>query len=166
MTSGEASWMDQLAVTLAPAEGVGDNEPTLGLYASAVVNGQDWPEVLDIDVFFLALTGTGVLPLFTCTCGVFGCGGYYIGVACTAEAWIWRNRYSPDDTPNPAHVIDVGELLFAWPRVRPVAADLLATLQTLQRDTPGVRLMAASTGIDLRDRLAYYEEQVQAISDA
>src|SRR5918911_3209724 len=97
--------MDQLTVTFAPAEGVGYNEPTLGLYASAVVNGQELPEVLDIDVFFEALAGTGVLPLFTCTCGVFGCGGYYIGVARTAEAWIWRNRYAPDDAPNPAHVL-------------------------------------------------------------
>ena len=158
--------MDQLTVTFAPAEGVGYNEPTLGLYASAVVNGQELPEVLDIDVFFEALAGTGVLPLFTCTCGVFGCGGYYIGVVCTAEAWIWRNRYAPDDAPNPAHVIEVGELRFAWPEVRSVATDLLATLHTLQREKPGVRLMAASTGIDLRDRLDHYEEQVQAIPAA
>jgi hypothetical protein len=137
--------MDQLAVTLTPAEGAGYNEPTLGLYAAAVVNGQELPEVLDIDVFFGALTGTGVLPLFTCTCGVFGCGGYYIGVAHTADAWIWRNRYPPDDAPNPAHVMEVGELRFAWPQVRAVATDLLATLHGLQRDKPGVRLMVAST---------------------
>ena len=59
--------MDQLVVTIAPSEGAGYNEPTLGLYASAVVNGQELPEVLDIDVFFEALAGTGVLPLFPCT---------------------------------------------------------------------------------------------------
>lgn len=158
--------MDQLAVTLAPAEGAGYNEPTLGLYAAAVVDGLELPEVLDSDVFSEALTGTGVLPLFTCTCGVFGCGGYYSGVAHTADAWIWRNRYPPDAAPNPAHVMEVGELGFAWPQVRAVATDLLATLHRLQRDKPGVRLTAASTGIDLRDRLAYYEEQVQAIPDA
>ncbi len=158
--------MDQLAVTIAPAEGVGDNEPTLGLYATAGVNGQDLPEVLDIDAFFEALTGSGPLPLFTCTCGAFGCGGYYIGVAHGEDAWIWRNRYPPEDDPNPAHVTEVGELRFAWTEVRAVATDLLATLHTLQRDKPGVRLMAASTGIDLRDRLGHYEEQVRAIPKA
>ena len=73
--------MDQLAVTIAPEEETDYGEPALGLYASAVVNGQELPEVLDIDVFFEALTGSGPLPLFTCTCGVFGCGGYYVGVA-------------------------------------------------------------------------------------
>src|SRR5579872_4127979 len=93
--------MDQWAVTLAPAEGAGYNEPTLGLYAAAVVNGQELPEVLDIGVFFGALTGAGVRPLFTCTCGVFGCGGYYIGGARTAEAWIWRNRYPPGRRTEP-----------------------------------------------------------------
>jgi hypothetical protein len=72
----------------------------------------------------------------------------------------------PDDAPNPAHVIEVGELRFAWPQVRAVATDLLATLHTLHRDKPGVRLMAAATGIDLRDRLAYYEEQVQVMPKA
>jgi hypothetical protein len=89
--------MDRLVVTIGPAEGVGDNEPTLGLYGAAVVNGQELPDVHDIDVFFEALTNSGPLPLFTCTCGVFGCGGYYIGVAHGADAWIWRNR-SPRTT--------------------------------------------------------------------
>jgi hypothetical protein len=157
--------MDQLVVTIAPGEGAGYNEPTLGLYASAVVNGRELPDVIDIDVFFEALTGSGPLPLFTCTCGVFGCGGYYVGVARDDSAWIWRNRYAPDDEPNLGHVTEVGELRFAWPEVRAVATDLLATLRALQRDKPGVRLMAASTGIDLRNRLDHYEEQVHAIPE-
>ncbi|SRR5579885_1830635 len=133
--------MDQLAVAIAPVEETGYGAPALGLYASAVVNGQELAEVLDIDVFFEALTGNGPLPLFTCICGVFGCGDYYIGVAHGVDARIWRNRYAP----NPAHVIEVGELRFAWPEVRTVATDLLAMLHTLQREKPGVRLMAAST---------------------
>jgi hypothetical protein len=98
--------MDQFAGTIVLAEGAGDNEPTLGLYAAAVANGQELPEVLDIDVFFEALTDSGLRPLFTC--GLFGCGGYYISVAHGADAWIWWNCYPPDDAPNPAHVIEVG----------------------------------------------------------
>ncbi len=156
--------MDQLAVTIAPEEETGHGEPALGLYASAVVNGQELPHVLDIDVFFEALTGSGPLPLFTCTCGVFGCGGYYIGVAYGDNAWIWRNRYAPDDEPNPGHIMEVGELRFAWPEVRAMAMDLLTTLRALQRDKPGVRLMVAYTGVDLRGRLDHYAEQVQAIA--
>jgi len=42
--------------------------------------------------------------------------------------------------------MEVGELRFAWPEVRTVATDLLASLHALRRDKPGVRLMAALTG--------------------
>ena len=45
------------------------------------------------------------------------------------------------------------------------ATEILATLNGLERDEPGILLMVASTGIDLRNRLAYYEEQAQAIPD-
>ncbi len=158
--------MDQLTVTIAPEEETGHGEPALGLYVSAVVNGQELPDILDIDVFFDALTGSGPLPLFTCTCGVFGCGGYYVGVARGDDAWMWRNRYAPDDEPNPGYVMEVGELRFAWPEVRAVATALLDTLHTLQRNKPGVRLMPAYSGVDLRGRLDHYAEQVQDIAVA
>lgn len=97
---------------------------------------------------------------------MFGCGGYYVDVARGDDAWIWRNRYAPDGEPNPGHVMEVDELRFAWPEVCAVATDLLAALRALQRDKPGVRLMAASTGIDLCDRFEQYAEQVQAIAQA
>jgi hypothetical protein len=68
-------YVDKLAITVAPKEVGGHAEPAIGLWATAVVNGCELPEVLDIDMFFQALTTSALLPLFACDCGVFGCGG-------------------------------------------------------------------------------------------
>jgi len=158
--------MDQLTVTIAPEESRAYYEPALGLYATAIVNEQRCPDVLDIDVFFEALSGSGLLRLFTCTCGFFGCGGSYVEVICEESAWIWRNRYQPEDEPHLEHMLEDREVRFVWSQVRVVASDLLAALHRVQRDRPEARLMVAFTGSDLRDRLEQYEQQIRAIPHA
>jgi hypothetical protein len=157
--------VDKLGITVAPKEVGGYDEPAIGLWATAVVNGCALPEILDVDTFFQALTASGLLPLFTCDCGVFGCGGYYVGVTSTEVSWTWRARYAPEDAPNPEHLVDEGEYCFAWAEVRAAAMGLLATLHELKRDKPGVRLMVAETGINLASRLEAYATQVRDIPE-
>ncbi|WCF06717.1 hypothetical protein NDS46_20525 [Paenibacillus thiaminolyticus] len=61
------------------------------------INGDklDPDEVFDVDVFFTSLVSQGTFPMFTCTCGIFGCGGYYVEVKNLDEKVIWRTQQSP-----------------------------------------------------------------------
>jgi hypothetical protein len=67
----------------------------------AVINGKQLPEVFSFCVLPDAIRKSGRYQLFTCTCGIFGCGGYWVDVECTKEAWIWKNGFYPADEDEP-----------------------------------------------------------------
>lgn len=56
--------------------------PVIDWQISLYINGNklDEDEVFVEDVFFNSLLYSGKYPMFTCTCGIFGCGGYYVDV--------------------------------------------------------------------------------------
>ncbi len=94
------------------------------------INGTRMPYVLDNYVFFkTAIHTSGRLPLFTCGCGYFGCGGYYVDVECTDEAWILRNRYDP----NTEELQQEFEYRISWEQVKQVADTIIAELRTIKQ---------------------------------
>ncbi|GGH60258.1 hypothetical protein GCM10008014_34620 [Paenibacillus silvae] len=58
-------------------------------------NKLDEDEVFVVEEFFESLLSPGIYPLFTCTCGIFGCGGYYVEVVHDADRIIWLTEQSP-----------------------------------------------------------------------
>lgn len=48
-----------------------------------------------VEVFFDTLVHRGKFPLFTCTCGIFGCGGYYVDVYYNDCTVMWLTEQSP-----------------------------------------------------------------------
>ncbi len=54
-------------------------------------------DILDVEAFFGAWDTSGLAPLFICTCGDFGCGGYYVGVSSDTTAWVLRDWYGALD---------------------------------------------------------------------
>jgi len=77
--------MDELQLALTHEDSPAAND-AIGVYATLTLNYAPLTYVLDIDQFFEAIALTSWspvrLPLFTCICGVFGCGGYYVDVEC------------------------------------------------------------------------------------
>ncbi|MFE5318358.1 hypothetical protein ACFQ88_06590 [Paenibacillus sp. NPDC056579] len=56
--------------------------PVVDWRISLYINGNklNEDEVFVEEEFFKSLLNPGKYPLFTCTCGIFGCGGYYVQV--------------------------------------------------------------------------------------
>lgn len=84
----------------------------------------------------------------------------------TEDAWVWRGKYAPVDQPESAPAFDAQEFRFTWPQVYQVAAGLLAMLRTVEQQRPGVRLMTAVTGSDLRDHLEHFAMCFEASGSA
>ncbi len=158
------SQMDHLEIEVNRGKEFGPDDILLSI--KAVINGGAWPKKLDVDVFFDALTRDGRLPLFTCGCGVFECGGYYVDVSRTRAGWTWRNRYAPNNPEHADHatILEPIEVHFSWANVRAAAGTLLAALQTLRHDTPTARLTTSISSGDLSSHLARYDEQAQALA--
>jgi hypothetical protein len=104
-------------------------------------------DILDIAVFFRALEKDGRQPLFTCSCGCFGCGGYYTDVECTEKAWILRNKYHPLGEKH----LESFEYHVSWEQVASVADLIKDYVMQVARDNPGVMIMSGTISeIDLR----------------
>lgn len=56
-------------------------------------------EVLVVEEFFNTLLRPGIYPLFTCSCGIFGCGGYYVEVIHEGQNITWRTEQIPFEDP-------------------------------------------------------------------
>ncbi|AHM67180.1 hypothetical protein LK13_04915 [Paenibacillus polymyxa] len=61
------------------------------------INGNklDEDEVFVEDEFLKSLICPGKYPMFTCTCGIFGCGGYYVEVSHEDDRLFWVTEQSP-----------------------------------------------------------------------
>ncbi|MBP2654661.1 MAG: hypothetical protein H6Q73_2230 [Firmicutes bacterium] len=103
-------------------------------------------DILDVAVFFQAIVKSGRYPLFTCGCGCFGCGGYYVDVECTDKDWILRNKYHPLEKS----LLENFEYHVSWEQVHNVAAQIKGYIMQLIQKNPGTMLMSGTIGeVDL-----------------
>ena len=114
----------------------------ISIYAEVFVDRERWADYLDIEVFFEALENSGHHPLFTCGCGVFGCGGYYVDVECAENEWIWRNKYDPQGD----EVIAEFEYRFSWRYVYEVATKVRDYIRDLLKHNPGAKFRTGVSG--------------------
>lgn len=87
------------------------------LYVNEIRINEDAEEVFVITEFFNSLTDEGKFPMFTCSCGIFGCGGFYIDVRHKTESVIWVTEQST----NKKHI-------FTRENIRFVAEELIHKL--------------------------------------
>lgn len=118
-------------------------------------------ENLDIDVFFDSLIHGGVKPLFTCDCGTFGCGGYYVEVIHSDEAYIIRNSYKPYDNVNLDAVIEEFEYSFSWQDILSIAKQICFDLRTAKRNDTESIICSGAYGIDISHKVKNYEEIIK-----
>jgi hypothetical protein len=58
-------------------------------YINGIKLNEDEDEVFVVTEFFDSLTHQGKFPMFTCSCGIFGCGGFYVDVKYKKKTVIW-----------------------------------------------------------------------------
>lgn len=122
--------------------------PVLKYRIDLYVNGHkfDEDEVFVVDVFFQSLLAPGKYPMFTCTCGIFGCGGYYVDVYHKDHSMIWITEQTPFmDKSVP------GQQRFVFPN-----DEMSAFAQALVDKLEEVREMCRSHGLNFQyDRDQY-----------
>lgn len=99
----------------------------LRLYINENKLGED--EVFVVEEFFKSLLNPGVYPLFTCTCGIFGCGGYYVEVIHEAERVIWLTEQSPFDDRT---IESSNKFIFSWDQIIEFSRDLIQKFEDLE----------------------------------
>lgn len=90
----------------------------------------DEDEVFVANVFFESLLNPGKYPMFTCTCGIFGCGGYYVDVAHRDQYIIWSIEQNPfeGEMSSPSHIFT-----FLRSDIIRAASELIQELEKLNK---------------------------------
>ena len=65
---------------------------TIILYVNEARLNEDDEEIFVVTEFFKSLTQQGEFPMFTCSCGNFGCGGFYIKVNYKNQCVLWKTQ--------------------------------------------------------------------------
>ena len=120
------------------------------------INGNDLPKILNVEEFFTLKERKGLVPLFTCGCGDFGCGGYYVDVTCTDSALILRNSYHRFNRS----LQSTFEYHLDWQQVKGIAEEIIACLQKIQELDPQAYVTSGYVGGNLIERLPDYRRSL------
>lgn len=143
----EETGMDRIKIAI-EQEHVDDG----AMFVSVYINGHDMPKILDVETFFAIKQHNGLAPLFTCGCGDFGCGGYYVDVSCTDTALVLHNSYHRFN-----HTLQSEfEYHLDWQEVRGVAEEILVYLQKLYQRNPQAYVTTGHCGENLLLRIPDY----------
>lgn len=113
------------------------------------------PGILNIEEFFFIKQQNGLVPLFTCICGDFGCGGRYINVTSTSTGLVLRNLYYPNRT-----LAEDFKYFLDWQQARNIAQEILASLENVRQHNPQAHVTVGYGGNNLLERLPDYRKSL------
>ena len=141
--------MDQIEITIKQEDSDGE-----AMFVGVHINGNDMPGILNLEAFFAINQENELVPLFTCGCGIFDCGGYFVNVSCTDTAFILRNGY------HRFHQTLESEFEFQldWQQVRSIAEEILTYLEKIHERNPGAFITTGYSQDNLIDHLIDYRQ--------
>ena len=141
-------------VTIAIGSEQGNPLDSSAIFVQVNINGEDLPKILNVEEFFVLKERDGLVPLFTCGCGDFGCGGYYVDVSCTDTNLILRNSYHRFNRS----LQSAFEYHLDWKEVKVIAEEIIAYLQKIQEVNPQAYVTNGYVGGNLIERLPDYRK--------
>ena len=122
------------------------------------------PDIVDIDVLFSMAKGDeGYIPLFTCVCGSFGCGGYYIKVKHIDEGLILQNSYHPVNNPSEDKLITPFEHEISWEDLYFILSEVIEYCLHLKKKYPNCGICSGTYGLNIVGNLDQYAALLQDV---
>lgn len=112
---------------------------------------------LDINGLFSAAQYEGYQPIFTCSCGTFGCGGYYMSVSHLEKGITFRNLYKPVDAPTEADLIEALEYELSWEDLYFMISEVYEKLAWLTEQYPDYDVCSGTFGPGVLGNMGRYE---------
>ncbi|MFE4709804.1 MULTISPECIES: hypothetical protein [unclassified Paenibacillus] len=120
------------------------------------INGEklDQDEVFVVNEFFQSLLCPGKYPMFTCTCGIFGCGGYYVEVIHEVEHVSWLTEHSPFLDRS---IKTINKFVFSWGQLINFSEELIQKLEELKK-------IMAINGLEFQSDIERYRGIIEEIN--
>ncbi|HEY6285487.1 MAG TPA: hypothetical protein VIX20_07485 [Ktedonobacteraceae bacterium] len=141
--------MDQIEITIKHESIDGE-----AMFVVVQINGNDMPGILNVEAFFAIKQENELVPLFTCGCGDFGCGGYYVNISCNETGLILRNCHHRYIYSLPSEF----EYQLEWQQVRSIAEEIITYLEKIQKRNPKAYVTTGYGGENLIDYLTDFRQ--------
>ena len=151
----EGTEMDRIEITIEQESA--DEGAT---FIQVHINGNAFRGILNVEAFFAIKQSSGLVPLFTCGCGDFGCGGYYVDVSCTDAALILHNSYHRFNRSLQSEF----DYFLDWQQVRGIAQEILTYLEKIHERNPRAYVTTGYVGGNLLDHLPDYRKSLKLVS--
>lgn len=135
--------MDNWSIKYSHDESPAGNK-LISIYIKLIFDGVEMADIVDIDGWYEAVLSEGKKPLFTCGCGNFGCGGYFMEVSHSAQGVRLKNKYHPLDEND---LIEALDFEISWEDIFLIYTEIVDYL------------------VEIRDRYPEYELCIGTYSD-
>lgn len=112
---------------------------------------------LDVDAFFVSLGSDGYYPLFTCECGTFGCGGYYVEVHHDHDGINLINAYAPLSQLDPDEIINEFHYHLDWEDVLALGEEIIGIMNEISAKAADRRICCGAYGNDIAGKIDEYQ---------
>ena len=128
----------------------------ISLFVEVEFEGHKMKDILNIEGLFSVFREQGYIPMFTCACGTFWCGGYYVKIEHLADGIVLKNGYKPVEKPTENDVIQRFEYTLTWENLFIIANEILNKLIWLKHTYPDYDVCSGTFGEGLLNRLDNY----------
>ncbi|WP_028775918.1 hypothetical protein [Shimazuella kribbensis] len=156
--------MDQIQIDIDQDDSAISNQ-AISLFVTVYINNKKQTDILDIDEFFQSIQDPGIYPLFTCDCGFFGCGGYYVHVTHDEQGYRLQNSYKPYDVWNKKNRIHTFQYLLDWHEIYLVGKKLIDLLNQLHKHDQSLDASSGMYGMNLISKISYYKHILGKLND-
>lgn len=154
--------MNNWKLTYNHEESVASNN-LISLYIEVEFEGQKMKDILDADSLFSMIESDGFIPLFTCRCGFFGCGGCYVKITHTPKGIVLNNTYKPVDNPTEKDLVNTFQSDLTWEDLYFIASDVYEYICGLVEKYPVYGICCGTYDANLVPRLHRYKELLEVL---
>lgn len=154
--------MDEIRMTVEKEKSLASNN-AISLFITVFVNEKQQLDILEIDEFFTSLSTSGISPLFTCDCGNFGCGGYYVHVQHNKQGYVLNNSYKPYDVWEESNLLDSFYFQFSWEDIYQFGLELYALLMQIHTTDRNLEISSGVYGTNLVKKMPIYLQILESV---
>jgi hypothetical protein len=143
-------------------ESPGDSK-LMSIFIEVEFDDVQMKDILDIDGLFTSIVEDGFQPLFTCACGSFSCGGYYVKIVRELDGIRMINSYKPKDIPSESDLMDTFDFKMSWEDLYILSSSVYENILEVKENNPEYDFCSGSYGIRLKDNLDKYESILKCL---
>jgi len=156
--------MCSLKLNFSYEESVGDST-LISFYIKVNFKDKDMQKIVDVDGLFSVINKQGFLPLFTCDCGNFSCGGYYIKVIHLEDGILFDNSYKPVNEPDETQLIETFEYKLSWIDLYNIASAVYAQINLINNKYPGFNICSGAYSDIVLKNIDEYQRLLKEFKD-